>query len=192
MKKVLAVVFAIALMGTFAINATAQTPNVQVYFDANASQAATDCPPGPGPNLTKWLVVGNNLAAQISGIEYRVVFPAIAGYLGETFKTDPIGNFPLTIGNSAGGVAVSWAIPVNAFVPLVISTMDVLWLCDGCTGNENTPVVVVGNPQSGQLRAIEYITLRQIPMIGMTSIICGTPVSTEETTWGGVKALYNN
>jgi hypothetical protein len=135
--------------------------------------------------------VGNNLAAQISGFEYRVVFPAQVGFIGDTFKKDPIGNFPLTIGNSATGVAISWAIPVNGFVPLVVSTMDVLWLCDGCA-TTNIPVVVIGNPQSGKLRAIEYLTLVQIPMIGMTSIICGTPVSTEETTWGGVKALYNN
>ena len=39
MKRFLTVVFVLCLMSTVAFNASAQTPNVQVYFDAAGSLA---------------------------------------------------------------------------------------------------------------------------------------------------------
>jgi hypothetical protein len=42
----------------------------------------------------------------------------------------------------------------------------------------------------GSIRAVRWPDYDIVEMVGMTSIVCRTPVEVEETTWGRVKALY--
>jgi len=183
MKKVLAAVVAVALMSVFAIQAGAQTPNVQVYFDANASQASTNCPPGPGPNFDQLVVVANNWNMFMTSIEYKIDYGPAFVFLG-----DIIDPGALSLGSSTTGIGITWPTPQNAFGPHVTQFVSVIWNCDDCSST-NLEVKVSEFPVSGQLRAIRWPDNAIIQGIGMTSLVCAT-VATEATTWGGIKAQF--
>jgi hypothetical protein len=187
MKKVLVVVCVVALMSFAALSASAQTPNVQVYFDANLTQTQSPCPAAPaGTIFGSLFVVANNFGSFINAIEYQIVYPPQLGFVGDTFNT------PLVVGNSAIGVSVAWAVPQNAFAPLIIGLANILWLCQDCPGpNVGAQIVVIPSPLNldGKVQAVQWPTNIKLDGIGQTSLLC-TGVPTEETTWGGIKALY--
>jgi hypothetical protein len=69
---------------------------------------------------------------------------------------------------------------------------EIIWLCETCPEPRvGDPIIVQGHPFDGILHAIEWQTFRKVIGVGMTSVICSPPVSTEESTWGRVKSLYS-
>jgi hypothetical protein len=64
-------------------------------------------------------------------------------------------------------------------------------MCQLCVGISEVAIDVVPNPDSGQLRAIRWPSDEFVTAVGQRSLIC-TTVPAEETTWGSIKALYNN
>lgn len=189
MKKVLAVVFAAALVGMLALNANAQTPNVQVYFDPLFHNASADCP-GNGFGAPDTLYcVANNFNILMSALEFQVTYPPQLVWIADL----PQGEYqaPLVIGDTPTGIALSWPVRQDATVSMCAVQVIVTWNCTDCNGNQNAPIVVGPNPQSGLLRAIEWQTYRQVLGIGMTSLVCAT-VPTQQSTWGKIKAQYNN
>lgn len=184
MKRILAVVFAVAIVSLGAI-ANAQTPNVSIYFDDNASQTTADCPAAPvGTVIDSFLVVANNFNMWMNGIEYAIDYPPQIGFLADII---PAGR--LSIGSTPIGIGITFPIPGSAFGAFVIQKVYFIWMCDGCDGNQNAPIAVVPYPSSGLVRAVRWPDLAVVPGVGMTSLICAT-VPAEETTWGKVKALY--
>ena len=185
MKKsilIFATVFAIAIAGS----ALAQEPNIQVYF-GDMSTGSMNCPPigtPPGTVITQLWVVANNFNTWLSAVEFKIEYPPQLSFIGDTYTTDTV------IGNSAIGVSLAWTIPLNAFEAVTLMKASVMWMCAGCVGNEDAPVLVVPNPNMGLLRGVRWPDNVPFDITGMESRICAT-VPVEETTWGQVKALYN-
>jgi hypothetical protein len=187
MKRILVVVIAVVI-GLMAINANAQIPNVQVYFDYNLTETGANCPVAPpGTVLDSCYVVANNFNMWMNAIEYTIDYPPQILWVGDVFPTDR-----LTIGNSPSGVGVSWPLPGNAFGALVIQKIRFYWMCDNCDPqgpNADAPISVLPYPLQSTVRAVRWPDLAIVPGVGMTSLICAT-VPVEETTWGGIKSMY--
>ena len=186
MRKVLAVVLAVAVLGFTAYTADAQVANVQVYFDANFTQTQAIC---GGVGIPQDLfVVANNFGMFMSAIEYKVVLPPSLFYIAE------VTTAPVIVGNALAGVAMSWAVPQDAFGALGVSRIIATWQCNDCAFDlvADEPIVVVPHPISGLVRAVRWPDNTLFNAFGLTSIVCADVVPTEETNWGKVKALYGN
>jgi hypothetical protein len=188
MKKVLAVVLAAAFVGVVSFNVNAQVPNAAVYFDDGTyAQQQKDCPNAPvGTVLDHLNVVLNNVNSYVSAVEFSVSYPAAISWLGDTHST------PLHLGFSPSGVAISWALPQNAFGPMLAMQAQFVWMCDGCGGFDNSPVTVGPHGTTGFLRAVGWPNNNLIDLVGGTALICPLGVPTEEQTWGAIKSLYND
>jgi len=188
MRKVLAVVI-VAAICSIGVNAFAQIPNVQIYFDDNLQQTQGYCKGfGVGDTLK---VVCNNFGMFMSTIEFGIVPPTMYA-LGGGDVHIPGALWLGTSTNPVTGVTITYPIPKNAFGPFVCMGYSILWVCDVCPP-EPAPVGVVKvipNPASGKLQAIEWQTFRLVQGTGMTSTLCPGVISTEESTWGRVKSLY--
>ena len=91
--------------------------------------------------------------------------------------------------------------PANGFGSLLCQKVLILWMCqatlvstdpdvwDCGTANDNL-VTVVGHPFSGEIRALRSPNNTEFFGTGLTSVICPQTIPVEETTWGGIKALY--
>jgi hypothetical protein len=193
MKKVLVVVFAVAI-GLFAVQSNAQIPNVGVYFHHDGyggySQMAADCPAAPAGTLVDSVyVVAYNFNMWVIGIEYKIEYPTLV-----SFMADIITPAQLKIGSSAIGIGITWPLPQNGFGALLCQKALFLWMCeaDDCVNvlHHNTPWVVVPHPDSGLLRAVRWPDVGTVAGVGLTSLLCPWTIPTEETTWGGIKAMY--
>lgn len=187
MKNVLVVVIAVAI-GLTAVHASAQIPNVSIYFDKTFTETGKNCPVAPpGTVMDSIWVVANNFNMWMNAIEYTIEYPSKVLWVGDAFPPDR-----LTIGSSPSGVGVSWPLPANAFGALVIQKARFFWMCDQCGPTDfdrNVPWTVLPYPLQSTVRAVRWPDLVIVPGVGMTSLICPTtPV--HETTWGGIKALY--
>jgi MFS family permease len=190
MKKVLAVVLAVAFVSIGAINADAQTPNIQIYFNQNLSVTQGLCPGAPvGTVFDKAYVVANNFNAWLSAIEFGVVYPPSMAWLGDAFPPEGVANAWLQLGSTPGGIALSFPIPVNGFVAAVVMEVNFLWMCDTCDGFLNDQLIVTPSGMTGAIRGVQWPTNTLIPAIGQTSLVCAD-VPVEVKTWGGIKALY--
>jgi hypothetical protein len=192
MKRALAGVLAIVFVGLLAAGATAQVPFFQVYFDdnSNGTYGETQSPCGEVAMEASLYVVAQNWNMLVTAVDYQLFFPQALLYSDDNYPDVPGGT--LVIGDSKVGVAISWGLPRNGFSPLLLSRVDAYWtgLCDCAAGPQ--AIVVGPYPESGNnsptgVRWPDYTTF---PAVGMTSLICPGPVATEETTWGGIKALY--
>jgi hypothetical protein len=164
--------------------AMAQTPYFQIYFDDAHTAAASDCPAAPAGTVIDTVhVVAHNFNNFFIATEFAIDYSAKLTWLGDI----PGGN--LVIGQSPIGISMSWQIPVSGFAPVRVMSAAVLWMCSGCAGSENTPVIVIPNPETDVLAFVSWPGIQAIPTVGMTSLICAT-VPVESTSWGQIKALY--
>lgn len=188
MRKVLAVVIVAAILCVGALSASAQVPNVQIYFDKYLTATQGYCG-GFGVKDTL-SVVANNFNMFMSTIEYSIVPPAAdAAWTGDIQVPGA-----LFLGQSPTGITITYPIPRNAFVACIVMYYEITWLCSDCDVDapaHNVPIVVQGHPYNGLITAIEWNTYREVYGVGMTSLICPLGVSTEESTWGRVKSLYS-
>jgi hypothetical protein len=188
MKKVLAVVLAVAFVSMWAYAATAQTPHVVVFFDEGAWTQTTEVCRGNGV-LDTLAVVAVNFGMWMSAIEYSITYPDISTASLVWLADMPVA--PLNIGNTAAGVASSWPLPQNAFAPLGVMNVLVKWLCDDCSASTNAPIIAGPHLVTGFVRATRWPDNVLFEGTGLTSLVCPV-VPVEEKTWGGVKALYDN
>jgi hypothetical protein len=85
MKKILVVVFAIAVVFT-AISASAQIPYVAVYFDDTYKDMTADCPDAPpGTVPDSAYVVTHNWNMWMNAIEYAIDYPPQMYWTGDKF-----------------------------------------------------------------------------------------------------------
>jgi hypothetical protein len=187
MRKVLAVVMVAAILCVGALSASAQVPNITVYFDKILQHTDGYC---QGMNALDTLsVTCNNFNMFMSTIEFSIAPPtADAIYLSDIHVAGS-----LHLGNSPTGITISYPTPKNAFLPFVCMYYQILWQCDDCSTapQHNVPIIVQGHPYNGLITAVEWQTYRIVEGVGMTSLICPDGVKTETSTWGGVKALYS-
>jgi hypothetical protein len=191
MKRALAGVLAVVFVGLMAAGASAQAPFFQMYFDdgSNGSYGETQINCGLVGQFQSIYVVAQNTGAFVQALDYSVAIPTGLLFLSETFAADPLvlGATPSTI--SPEGVAVAYGLPRNGFEPMLIATISALWTGE-CNCSNSSPLIVGAWPGKTSPQVIRWPDNAEINPIGMTSLLCPGPVSTTETTWGGVKALY--
>jgi hypothetical protein len=192
MKKILVVVFAVVI--GFAVSANAQdVPNVGIYFDAGGGEMQKDCL-GTGV-FDNAYVIAVNWNMWMNGIEYGIWYPAQVTFFADTpapgylkAGSSPLAVDPLGPHGTSGGIGITMPLPANSWDPLLVQTIVFTWECDDCSVT-NIPWVVDGHSFSGEVRAIRWPDLTEFYGVGLTSYICAT-VPVEETTWGGIKSLY--
>lgn len=193
MKRTLVVVVAIAV-GLFASVSSAQTPHVVVYFDNTMTQQQACCPDAPVGTVAQTLyVVANNFNMWVSAVEYMIEYPPSLMFLGDDVDDGP-GGTQLRIGQSPTGIGITWPLPANGFNPLLCQKANVLWMCSaGDLSVVNQLLVVKPYPSSGKVRAIRWPDEGEVLGVGLISVICPDEIviPVEETTWGGIKALYD-
>jgi hypothetical protein len=195
MKRALAGVLAIAFVGLMAAGAMAQIPFFQVYFDddSNGSFGETQAQCGTAAQQANLYVVALNWNMFVAAVDYQLFLPAALLYQMDTYPITPGGT--LNIGNSFTGVALSYGLPRNGFAPMLLSTVGVIWtgLCANDCALYGPQAIVVGPyPEGGKTApsGVRWPDFAEFSAVGMTSLLCPGPVSTTETTWGGIKALY--
>jgi hypothetical protein len=197
MKKVLAVVIAVAFISIGVVNSNAQVPNVQIYFDDLLQATQGDCGDHFFGEPDELNVVMNNFNTFVSTIEFAVFFgpgpvtylgdlhvPAMSLFLGTSYQDGP-GGLP-------DGVTITYQLPQNAFDPFICMRLGIAWFCDDCLAQPVQPINVVPHEGTGKVQAVEWQTFNLIDGVGMSSAVCPGIVSTEESSWGQIKALYNN
>jgi hypothetical protein len=189
MRKVLLVFSALLIISLGTSIVSAQTPNVQVFFDEYFGKTHLDqCPVDPpGTVIGNAYVVASNFNVWISAIEYAIQYPPQLIFAG-----DNTGG--LDIGQSAanglnGGIATSWPFPINGYSPVLVNTVSFIFNCQLCF-TQDIPIVVVNHEQTGFIRIATWPDNILVNGVGMKSLICPT-VPAEDTTWGSIKALYN-
>ena len=197
MRKILSGITILVVLFALASRVTAQAPYLQVYFDDQFLYEWGYCPAAPiGTVATTLYVVAHDFDAWLNAIEYRLELPPQLLFLGDVL---PPGS--LSIGQSPEGIAIAFPVPLNAYSPVLISTVYVLWMCNDCGPNYNTPVCFDVYPSSGYLRAVRWPDLELIYATSETALICPAgppwpicaelPIPVEQTTWGHIKAMYH-
>jgi hypothetical protein len=191
MKKALAGVLAVAVIGVMAGSAIAQVPNVQVYFDPAHTQTQSEC--GPQGSPATLYVVMNNWNMNITGVDFSISYPASLTWLADNLP-DPLTQ--ISIGNSPTGIAIAYAncCAQDGFQAVEVLQPLVLWGPCDCSpsGPGPQPVVVGGYTPLGKTSptGVRKEDFQEFQGVGMTSLICPGFIATEQSTWGQVKALY--
>jgi hypothetical protein len=183
MRKVLLVFSALLIISLGTSIVSAQTPNVQVFFEGGTAHL-DQCPADPpGTQLGHLYVIASNFNMWIQAIEYSIAYPPQMIFFG-----DNTGG--LDIGNSPTGIATSWPFPINGYSSVLVNDVTFMWNCQLCF---ETDIQVVVNPHTitGFLRAVRWPDNVLFHGAGLVSTVCST-IPTEDTTWGSIKALYNN
>jgi hypothetical protein len=198
MKRALAGVLVAAIVGLSAGGALADAqPFIQVYFDdgSNGSFGEGQAVCGQAGLPVYLYVVAKNFDSWTAAVEYKIDIPDGIMYFGETFEPNPLGGGMVTYGNSQVGLTISWSLPNSAFGSkgLLISTVLGVWTADCYCQTGPQPIVVGAYPYpvpKTQPSFVRWPDLVEFSAVGMTSLLCPGPVSTTESTWGGIKALY--
>jgi hypothetical protein len=167
-----------------------------VYFDdaSNGSYGETQAICGQVGQPVYLYVVARNFESWLSGVEYKIDFPDGLMYVGETLAPPPQGVM-LNIGNSDIGLVVAWSLPRNGYGEpgVLISTIFALWTGDCYCQAGPQPIVVGPYPYTvprTNPAGVRWPDNALLPAVGMTSLLCPQAVATQESTWGGIKALY--
>ena len=189
MNKILVVVCAVVICFG-AIGAQAQLPTVQPYW-TGGQVILPECPlggdePFTNPMLGEFYVIAHNWNMFMTAIEYSIVYPPQV-----MFPTDlPADPSWLVLGASQIGISISMPTPFNTFGDRLLETVRFIWNCSECEV-PNIEFKLEGHPDSGSyplIRAVDRFGDEHYGQ-GTSLWICfTTPV--EETTWGGIKALY--
>jgi len=187
MKKVLVAMLAVALIGVIAVSATAQVPNVQVFFDSAHTQTQTVC--GAQGSLTTLYVVMNNWNMNVIGVDFSVIYGPSLVWLADVLP-NPLNS--TSVGQSPTGIAITYAncCYLPSFTNPEVLQITVSWGPCGCGAPK--AVVVGGNTTLGKTQptAIRKEDLQSFGGVGMTSLILSCPLATQPSTWGRVKELY--
>jgi hypothetical protein len=167
----------VLLFSAAAVNA--QVPLVQIVFDESLTQQTKVCTIGETDSA---FVIARNFESYVTGIEFAISYPA-----GIAWQSDS-GTPLLVMGNTKTGISMVWQNPLNGFFPLKLCTIH--YKCNNCL--PDTPIAVIPHPVSGYVRGVSYPSMTFIYAIGWTSIFCPDVIPVEQTSWGQVKALYED
>jgi hypothetical protein len=197
MKKLICISFAMLLLATLISPALSETPYLQIYFDSGLTQTTANCPYVPPSTIIDTLyIVAIGFNAFISAIEYRIDFTPDLVWLGDI-------TTGLNIGDTRTGIATAWPVPQNAYSPLVVAEVFVLWMCEYCSLDvHDVPLCANGHSVTGYIRATRWPDLGYIYATNKSACICPTlhgelcdcpssPIPVENSTWGQIKAFYH-
>lgn len=163
----------------------AESPSVRIYFDDAFTITHKDCPDDPaGTVLDSFYVVAEDFNLWFNAIEYMILYPPEI-----VFEADV--NNGLNIGSSATGIATAWALPFWEHKPNLVNKVVFMWNCQG-TPEEGIPIRVVPHPETGFVRAVEWWQHTFVYGVGMMGWIRDSEVPVENTSWGRIKALYED
>lgn len=142
------------------------------------------------PNEFKQLYIyGLTINEFYTAVEFQLVLPPCLLPVGYT----PGPGTSLVGGNPWTGVQQAFHPPLNGFFPGLDLWGTVSAICTGSCDDcgYDQPVLLIGHPVSGLLQGTRDDPLRtKFPIVGLTTILCPAAIGVEETTWGKVKALY--
>jgi hypothetical protein len=198
MRIFFVLIVALVILGFGANIASAQYPHVKAYF-VNPDKPGdpyfwqeTKC--GFPGQLDTLVVVARNFG-WITGVEYCIQYPGCLSWLADFgVPQTTIGFTPCNHPSGAGGISTVFQIPLNSspVVPLAIPLPvinKVLFMWGSCPSD--TPIIVSPHQISGFVRATQFNTNLFVYGIGSTSIICPQTIPNEDTSWGQIKAIFN-
>jgi len=180
--------FLITLVAVFSASvAAAQVGNIGLFAD----NAGADCNIVDNAVGLKPIYVVHVNAANVSAVQFSAVVPAC---FGASFLSDTA-VWPVTVGNSQTGVAVGYGVCLSS--PIHVLTINVFaqGLASTCCQMTVAPHSAAS---SGEIEVVDCANdLFLLGTIGGTVTInpdgsCMCSIGTEETTWGQVKALYQD
>ena len=186
MKKLLMMTFVLALSATTAF---AQAGNIGVFSDVNG----TDCNlADTAPGLLSFYAVNVN-AVGSTACQFAAVLPSCWTGSGASWLSDT-GVWPVTIGNSQGGVSVGYGQCLSGSIQALTINVFAQGGAPACC-----QVTVSADPNlpSGQIELVDCGGgLEQVGSVGGTLTInsdgtCDCDVATQESTWGTLKAIYS-
>lgn len=160
---------------------------------------AGDCGCAGEDVLDTLLVRATNLNMWLSTVEFAVYFGTndllmylqdihLDGclHLGRSYADGP--------GGLIDGVTITYPMPLNAYSPVVVMRILVLSTCDDCSDvHPNEPQVIAAVPHegTGRIEVVRWPDYQVSELVGLSRLVCGEHlISTEESTWGRIKALY--
>ena len=182
MKKLLLISLALLFVGS---NAFAQAGAIGMFVDAGTY---VDC---TGDDVGAALVpvyVVHHLTPGATAVQFRVV--PMAGFA--CVYTGEIIHVPVSIGNTQAGISASYGGCLPA--PILIATIN--YFCQGMSPTCSY-LEVIPDPAAPS-GTIEVIDCSFVKLVGNGGVLnwnndgscdCYDPV--KNTSWGGVKALYN-
>ena len=170
MKRSVLIVLAIML---FASTAFAQG-SIMVFSDPGATSCNfTYAPSGFAPVYVFHMYTPGSTAS-----EWRLVLPAGFTHLGD------ISNFALTIGASVNGTSVSYGACLQGnFMLMTVNALG------APTGTPACTLISIVDVQSIGCASDRYFPPGGAGVVN-TDGSCDCDVPVDETTWGGIKALY--
>jgi hypothetical protein len=173
--------FALLLLFVSFTATSAQTPYISAFFHPNQEQK--DC---PGMGVIDFLhVFLFNANKFVAGVDFAIEYPPSLLWVTDLPQGNPA---PVVIGTTPTGYSSAWPIPRNGFFPIRIVIVVVEWNCIACERPDD-PIVVIPNPNTLDLAFVDFPNNDIFPALGLKALACAT-IATEETTWGKVKALY--
>jgi len=173
MKRSVLIVLALML---FASMAFAQNGSIMVFSDLGAS----DCNFTVGPSGFAPLYIFHMYTAGATASEWKLNLPADWSHLGD------IGDFFLTLGLSVAGTSISYETCLSGNFKLM--TVNAL----GAPAPDGTPACTLIT--ISEIQVIDCDDGRVFPTGGSGIVnsdgTCDCNVPVQETTWGGIKALY--
>ena len=177
MKRTLLIGFCLTMVASLAF---AQAGSIGVFADTEGTNCnLTDAGLLVTVQIVQVFTVGSR------GVQFMLVPPAGWTHLGDVW------NFPTIIGVSISGVSVAWSScevgPVSLGLVNFFGAEVPACSIVGIVADETAP--------SGFIEGVDCDRNKVFPTGGEAfvnsdgSCDCSTPV--QETTWGGVKALYN-
>ena len=183
MKKALTLTLAIMVCA-----GGAMADAIGVYSD----QTAVDCAlrtlvPPPGSNSMYLIHRFNNDGA--AAIQFKVNDSTGLFAASQTTEFLTLGTWNTDLSVSYGGCMVG---------DITVMTLNFLWFGTPITGCNNRLDVVAAptSPLSGEIATVECDFETVTPAFGFSGVVtqpesvCCPTTATEESTWGGVKALY--
>lgn len=185
---------ATALMAT-AVTLPVQSPRAEpyarLYFDNQYRETLGGCFYPPGTQQTLYVVL-HDLDMWVWAVEFRVYIPPSAMFV--TGIVPPYNS--LAIGNIDTGISIAWTAPQSGAEPILALEIRTIWLCDCWTflneGDADNIKWIRIEParDSGNRGVVRWPDFAEVD-IGYRPSVVGCPIiSTEQSTWGRVKALY--
>jgi len=182
MKKVLLLMVAVMCVSGLAYGQS-NVGSIDIFSDANLTDCNITAP--PAGVFPVW-IAQTNVFDGTTAVQFALVTPSTMLNVGE------IASFFLTLGNTTTGVSIAYGgCKTGTFLLLQIN-----YLGQGATAPCELITVVRDPIKPG----IQYIDCDEnliiVPQAGQArvnpdiSCLCAVPV--HETTWGGIKALYQN
>jgi hypothetical protein len=150
MKRILIISGLVLFLASASLTPVHATGHIALYFDQELTQVWDECPAAPlGSVLDTLYIAISGFSSPIEGIEYRVLYPPEI-----TWISDVTSDRGLAIGSTDYGLSMAFFEPLDAYSPVIIQEILILWNCDECEPYNTIPIEIAAHPASGSLRAV--------------------------------------